>query len=93
MRAGRDSDDGGVQVVRVHRLSEVSQAQRIEVRAGFRERESGVVPARVNMVYLAPPPAGPYQEELYADLRETKRVTLDQLNEAGRIAAMSMMLG
>lgn len=79
----------GAQIVRVHLLREVSGPQRDEVRVGYREREFGVAPVRVNMVYLAPPPAGPHQEELYADLRDTARVSLDKLNGAGRIAAMS----
>src|SRR5664279_5405066 len=52
----------GAQVVRVHLLREVSKPQRDDVRVGYRERQFGVAPARVNMVYLAPPPVGPHQE-------------------------------
>lgn len=79
----------GVQVVRVYLLREVSQAQREEVRAGFRETSLGIRPVRVNIVYLAPPRAGPLTEELFADLRKTARVPIDEIQAAGRLAAMT----
>jgi hypothetical protein len=78
----------GVQVVRVCTLSSVSASQRDEIRVGYSEREFGVAPARVNMVYLAPSP-GEGTGELYADLRQTARLSLEELGTAGRIAAMT----
>ena len=86
---GAKAAPDGVQVVRVHLLREVSQPQRDEIRAGFKETALGIRPARVNMVYLAPPPAGPVQEELFADLRTTARISMDELLTAGRLAAMT----
>jgi hypothetical protein len=77
----------GVQVVRVHLLREVSQSQRDEVRAGFREREGRLEVSRVNTTYLAPVPEGTVlREELFADLRSTAPVSLEALP---RIAAMT----
>ena len=80
----------GVQVVRVHRLREVSARQRDEVRAGFMEVDGQIRPARLDMFYLAPV-AGVdgTNEEMYADLRATARIDLDVLQQAGRVAAMT----
>lgn len=87
---GAKSAPTGVQVVRVHRLREVSARQRDEVRAGFVEVDGQVRPARVNTCYLAPVDGvDGLDEELYADLRATARVDLEALKEAGRIAAMT----
>ncbi len=79
----------GVQVVRVHRLSEVSRSQRDEIRTGFREQDGQVRIARVNYVYLAPVQGDDdLDRELMADLRASARVPL--LDLAGlRAAAMS----
>jgi hypothetical protein len=86
---GAKGAPAGVQVVRVHLLREVSQGQRDEVRAGFREREGRIEICRANMLYLAPVPAGAaLAEELFADLRVTARVPLDALL-GGRRAAMT----
>jgi hypothetical protein len=79
----------GIQVIRVHRLREVSNSQQDEVRAGFRQTESGIQPARVNMVYLAPPPCQDLAEELYADLRQTARVDNEIIPAESRLAVMS----
>lgn len=79
----------GIQVLRVHRLREVGQSIREQIRTGFRTTERGVAPARVNLIYLAPPPGVPDSEEMFADLRKTARVPADALETAGRLAAMS----
>lgn len=86
---GKDAPDG-VQVVRVRPLADVSKPQADEVRAGFKERDGRIVIARVNMVYLAPPPSGVLQQgrDLYADLRQTARVPLTDLRKQ-RIAGMT----
>jgi len=89
---GRKASPVGVQVVRVFRLGNVSQGQREEVRVGYVERYGETRIARVNMVYLAPVPGAKLEKldvEMYADLRQTARVPLDELKVAGRVAAMT----
>jgi hypothetical protein len=86
---GAKGAPNGVQVVRVHRLREVSAPQRNEIRAGFVEREGGITVARANFVYLAPVPGDEHLgEELFADLRATARVEFADLAD-NRRAAMS----
>lgn len=79
----------GVQVVRAHRLREVGHSVRDQIRAGFKVTDRGVAPARVNLIYLAPPPGVADSEEMFADLRKTARVPEEALTIAGRLAAMS----
>lgn len=79
----------GVQVVRVHRLNEVSGPQRDEIRAGFVERDGGIAVARANFVYLAPIPNDEeLGVELFADLRATARVEFAEIADLRR-AVMS----
>jgi len=79
----------GVQVVRVHKLREVSNGQILELRTGFRERGGRIELCRVNVVCLAGIAGAPgLDEELVADLRPLARVPLDGLR-AGRVGAMT----
>lgn len=87
---GAKTAPNGVQVVRVHRLREVSTRQRDEVRTGFVEANGQIRPTRLNMVYLGPVAGRDgLNEELWADLRATARLDLEALKNAGRIAAMT----
>lgn len=81
----------GVQVVRVHPLKKVSVRQRAEIVAGFTVDEAGAVRvARINFVYLAGVPgSATHSEPMFADLRETVRISLANLAAAGRLAAMT----
>lgn len=86
---GAKAAPNGVQVVRVHKLREVSNGQGAEIRAGFRERDGRIELCRVNLVYLAGITQTPgLDEELFADLRACSRVPLDALR-GGRVSAMS----
>lgn len=86
---GAKDAPNGVQVVRVHKLREVSNGQAAEIRAGFRESDGRIELCRVNMVYLAGIAQAPgLDEELFVDLRANSRVPLDSLR-AGRVSAMT----
>ena len=77
----------GVHVARIHRLSAVSVPQRQEIRVGLKELDGRLKIVRANTVYLAPLPGS--DVELFADLRDVARVSLDSLRAAGRQAAMT----
>lgn len=81
----------GVQAFRVHPISSVSRPQRQEIIAGYTLDAAGQLRvARLNLAYLAPVPSAPkHGQAMFADLRETIRVPLADLQEAGRLAAMT----
>ena len=82
-------DDAAVEVARVLPLAAQAPKPAAAIVAGWQEQESRVAVAYANMIFLAGVPHAPgHDDGMFADLRQTVRVRLGDLREAGRIAAL-----
>jgi len=82
-------DDTAVEVARVVPLTAQDAKNAAAIVVGWQEKEGRVTVAFASTVFLAGVPHTPtHAEGMFADLKQTTRVTMADLRAAGRIAAL-----
>lgn len=84
------TDSTQVLVARVYAADDgIGEKQRAAVRMGWQENGGRRKVAHAATMWLAPPPNGPQDRDLFADFRTARPVPLADLRTAGRVAAMT----
>ena len=79
-----------VEVARVLRLDSQDEAAAQRIITGWQEKDAVITVAFAHTVFLAPVPAHPkHDNPMFAHLKSTRRVSVADLRDAGRIAALS----
>jgi hypothetical protein len=79
-----------IEIARVIPLEAQPQDSQASIITGWQERDGRVAIAYAHTVFLAGVPwSTDHQDAMFANLRETVRVSMEHLSSAGRIAAMT----